>query len=87
MAGASKEQARWYYRLTDRGSDARMPWNQQQRWYDSGWEGTFERHGINAGVLLLCVTRLAEVEVALNPTVFWCQASSSNAAHWLAQVC
>eukprot|EP01049_Picozoa_sp_SAG25_P015947 SAG25_NODE_3438_length_1083_cov_1.128049_1_plen_42_part_10 len=42
MAGASKEQARWYYRLTDRGSDARMPWNQQQRWYDSGWEGTFE---------------------------------------------
>jgi len=58
LFGASKEQARWYYRLTDRGSDARMPWNQQQRWYDPGWEGTFERHGINAGVLLLHLDRM-----------------------------
>jgi hypothetical protein len=54
-AGGAKEQARWYYRLSDTGSDNRVPWNQQQRWYDEGWEGTFERHGINAGVLLLCV--------------------------------
>ena len=27
LFGASKEQARWYYRLSDRGSDAKLPWS------------------------------------------------------------
>ena len=115
LFGASKEQARWYYRLSvrrrlaflalspraesarcvhsvsavlslvctlysggadtdasaravclcvccvrsqDKGSDARLPWNSNEPWYDPGWEGTFERHGINAGVLLLNLERM-----------------------------
>ncbi len=45
-------------RAQDVGSDQRLPWNKKEPWYDPGWVGTFDRHGINAGVLLLHLERM-----------------------------